>query len=138
MRACNQINHGIDAIPAEDVNRTVIAFAVLVTVLIWPGDHDQTVAALSTPDWPLFVTLGVVGAGMSFFLYIVGLHHTEPAVASIVAMIEPVTASLLGVMLLNESLAGLQLVGMGLILVSATVLSVYSSTQWRPSDRTTV
>ena len=113
-----------------------IAFAVLVTVLVWPGDLDQTVAALSTPDWPLFVTLGVIGAGLSFFLYIVGLHRTEPAVASIVAMVEPVTASLFGVVILNEGLAGLQLVGMGLILASVTVLSVYSRTQLRPSDTT--
>jgi drug/metabolite transporter (DMT)-like permease len=116
----------------------VIAFAALVTVLIWPCDLDQIVAVLSTPAWPLFIALGVLGAGLSFFLYIIGLHHTEPAVASIVAMIEPVTASLFGFVVLDESLAGLQLVGMGLILVSVTGLSVYSSARWRPSGPTTL
>jgi len=115
-----------------------IAFAVLVFVLIWPGDLDQTVAVLNAPDWPLFVTLGVIGAGLSFFLYIVGLHHTKPAVASIVAMIEPVTASLFGVVVLSENLAGLQVVGIGLILVSVTVLGVHSSNRWRPSDPSTL
>jgi drug/metabolite transporter, DME family len=48
-------------------------------------------------------------------------------VASIVAMVEPVTASLFGVVVLNESLVGLQILGMGLILVTVAVLSVYSS-----------
>ena len=105
----------------------VIAFVVLVTILIGLGDADQTVAVLSTPSWPLFVVLGVLGAGLSFILYIVGLNHTAPAVASVVAMVEPVTASLFGVLVLNESLVGIQILGMGLILVTVTALSVYSS-----------
>jgi drug/metabolite transporter, DME family len=105
----------------------MIAFAGLCSILIWLADADQTVAVLSTPIWPLFAVLGVLGAGLSFTLYIVGLKHTAPAVASIVAMVEPVTASLFGVVVLNESLVGLQIFGMGLILVTVAVLSVYSS-----------
>jgi drug/metabolite transporter, DME family len=105
----------------------VIAFAVLAIILIWLGDADQTVAVLKTPSWPLFMVLGVLGAGLSFIFYIVGLKHTAPAVASIVAMVEPVTASLFGVVVLNESLVGLQIFGIGLILVTVTALSVYSS-----------
>ncbi len=107
----------------------VIAFAVLAAILIGLSDAEQTVAVLSTSSWPLFVVLGVLGAGLSFVLYIVGLNHTAPAVASIVAMVEPVTASLFGVVVLNESLAALQIFGMGLILVTVTALSVYSSVQ---------
>lgn len=105
----------------------VVAFAALVAVLFWPGDADQTVAVLSTPSWPLFAILGTLGAGLSFILYIVGLNHTAPAVASIVAMVEPVTASLFGVVVLDESLAALQILGMGLILVTVTALSVGAS-----------
>lgn len=104
----------------------VIAFAVLVTLLIWPTDSHQILAVLGTPDWPLFMTLGVLGAGLSFILYIVGLKHTAPTVAAIVAMVEPVTASLFGVVILNESLAALQILGMALILVTVTALSLYS------------
>lgn len=103
-----------------------IAFAVLATILIWPSDADQVVAALGAPSWPLFAVLGVLGAGLSFILYIVGLHHAAPAVASIVAMVEPVTASLFGVVVLNETLVGSQICGMALILVTATTLSVYT------------
>jgi drug/metabolite transporter (DMT)-like permease len=105
----------------------VIAFAVLAGVLVWLGNADQTVAVLTAPSWPLFVVLGVFGAGLSFVLYIVGLNHTAPAVASIVAMVEPVTASLFGVVMLNESLDALQVFGMGLILLTVTALSVHSS-----------
>jgi len=92
-----------------------------------PSDTGQVVGVLSTPDRPLFIVLGVLGAGLSFLLYIVGLRDTEPAVASIVAMIEPVTAALFGVLILSEALNGLQVIGMGLILVTVTALSVQSS-----------
>jgi len=112
----------------------VIAFAVLVTVLIWLSDKDQMVAVLSTPDWPLFAVLGVLGAGLSFVLYIVGLKRTEPTIASMVAIVEPVTASLFGIAVLNESLGGLQFFGMALILVTVTALSIYSSARRTPSD----
>jgi drug/metabolite transporter (DMT)-like permease len=107
----------------------VIAFAVLVAILIWPSDADQAVAVLGAPDWPLFAALGVLGAGLSFILYIVGLKHTAPTVASIVAMVEPVTASLFGVVVLHQSLAGSQLLGMALILVTVTALGVCSGTR---------
>ncbi|MFO8151825.1 DMT family transporter [Thioalkalivibrio sp.] len=103
-----------------------IAFGVLVLLLMLPGDNAQMVAVLSSTDWPLFAALGVFGAGLSFALYINGLRHTAPAAASIVAMIEPVTATLFGVMILHESLALVQILGMGLILVTVTALSVSS------------
>lgn len=103
-----------------------IAFAVLAAILIWPGESGQVAAVLSTPDWLLFAVLGVLGAGLSFILYVIGLNHTAPAAASIVAMVEPVTASLFGFVVLNENLAGLQILGMGLILVTVTALSVKS------------
>ncbi|MGY2461772.1 DMT family transporter [Vreelandella sulfidaeris] len=110
-----------------------IALTVLVIILIWPSDVGQTVAVLSTPDWPLFAVLGVLGAGLSFVLYIIGLNHTAPAVASVVAMVEPVTATLFGVVVLSETLVGPQILGMGLILVTVTALSVFSRSGRPPS-----
>lgn len=111
-----------------------IAFAVLVAILIWPSNGEQMVAVLGTPDWALFVGLGVLGAGLSFVIYIVGLKHTAPAVASIVAMVEPVTASLFGVAVLGETLVGVQVLGMGLILVTVTALSAYPGSGRTPVE----
>lgn len=114
----------------------VVAFSVLGIALIWPASAAQVIAVLGTPDWPIFLALGVLGAGLSFIFYIVGLNHTLPTVASIVAMVEPVTASLFGIVFLSESLEGIQLVGMGLILVTVTALSVYSNSAPGPTDQT--
>lgn len=105
----------------------VIAFSALVVVLVGVGDSGQIVEVLGTSSWPLFVTLGVLGAGISFILYIIGLNYTAPAVASIVAMVEPVTASLFGLAVLDETLVGVQVLGMGLILLTVTALSAVSS-----------
>ncbi|MEK6481074.1 DMT family transporter [Catalinimonas sp. 4WD22] len=106
-----------------------VAFTVLVITLIWPSDVSQAIEVLSSPDWLLFAALGVLGAGLSFIFYIGGLNNTAPTVASIVAMVEPVTASLFGVLVLDERLAVLQIVGMGLILITVTALSVYSNNE---------
>ena len=114
---------------------TVLAIILVGVILIRPGDVDQTMAVvtLNTPDWPLFVALGVLGAGLSFVFYIIGLKHTAPAVASIVAMVEPVTASLFGVVVLHESLVITQMIGMALILVTVTAMSVFSRATQPPA-----
>ena len=101
----------------------MIAFTVLVVLLGWQGGSEQIKEIPVSPSWPLFVVLGVFGAGLSFIAYIVGIKHTVPTVAAIVAMVEPVTASLFGVIILNESLAAMQILGMGLILYSVSLLA---------------
>ncbi|MFO7846544.1 MAG: EamA family transporter [Balneolaceae bacterium] len=111
-----------------------IAFTVLVLILIWPAGIGGVTEVLGTEDWPMFAALGILGAGLSFVLYVIGLNYTAPAVASIVAMVEPVTASLFGVVVLSESLNGLQLLGMGLILVTVTTMSVHSRSGKTPND----
>lgn len=104
----------------------VIAFAVLVVAVSGFVDRGQAVGALGSSALPLFIALGLLGAGVSFVMYVIGLNHTAPAVASVVAMVEPVTASLFGVLVLGESLVGIQLTGMAIILLTVTALSVHS------------
>lgn len=99
------------------------------------------------------VTLTAAGAGLlsalSYAVFLFGFKYAAPhgsppailviafivlatiliwlGVASIVAMVEPVTASLFSVVVLYESLAILQIVGMCVILIAVTALSIYSS-----------
>ncbi len=103
-----------------------IVFTLLAGLLLWPAEKEQILVALATSDWPLFIALGVLGAGVSFVLYVIGLRRTAPAVAAVVAMVEPVTASLFGVALLEEHLVWSQVAGMGLILLTVSALSASS------------
>lgn len=110
-----------------------IAFAVVVMILIRPDDAGQIAAVLSAPDMPMIAGLGVLGSGLSFILYVIGLNHITPVMASIMAMVEPVTASLFGVVVLHENLDGPQILGMALIIVTVNALSVHLNTGRRPS-----
>lgn len=103
-----------------------IAFTVLALVLLLPADIPQTISVINAPELPLFVALGILGAGLSFMLYVFGIKHAAPALASMVAMVEPVTATLFGVAVLGESLGIIQMVGMGIILITVTALSLSS------------
>ena len=103
-----------------------VAFTVLAIALLLPTDINQAVSVISAPELPLFVALGILGAGLSFLLYVVGIKHAAPALASMVAMVEPITATLFGVAVLNESLGVIQMVGMGIILLTVTALSISS------------
>lgn len=104
-----------------------IAFSTLIVVLGSIMNAEQAERVLSSVDWPLLAVLGVLGGGVSFIFYIVGLRQTAPAVASIVAMVEPVTAALFGVIILGEVLVGTQMLGMAVILVTVTALGVNSN-----------
>ncbi|MDG4812784.1 DMT family transporter [Hydrogenovibrio sp. 3SP14C1] len=110
----------------------VIAFATLVVVLIGLSNKAQMILVMSTPDWPLFLVLGVLGSGVSFIIYFIGLKRTSVTTASVVAMVEPVTAALFGILVLNETLISSQIVGIALIMITVTALSIYSRTRHTP------
>jgi drug/metabolite transporter, DME family len=104
-----------------------IAFFSLCLLLFLFADKDQATAVLTSSDIGWFLLLGIVGAGLSFIFYLIGIRRTSPTTASMVAMVEPVTASLFGVLLLGDHLTLIQILGMVVILVTITVLSVKQS-----------
>ncbi len=104
-----------------------IAFFIFCIILFLFADINEAAAVLTSNDIGWFLLLGIVGAGISFILYVIGIRLTTPSKASMVAMVEPVTASLFGVLLLGDHLTLIQLVGMALILVTVTVVSVKTS-----------
>jgi drug/metabolite transporter (DMT)-like permease len=81
-------------------------------------------AAPFSDDVPLFLLLGLFGAGLSFFLYVIGLRTAAPVSVSLVAAVEPVTASLFALFVLGQGLAIGQWLGMLLILATVTALSI--------------
>ncbi|MBU8906655.1 DMT family transporter [Desertibacillus haloalkaliphilus] len=104
-----------------------IAFFSFCLILFLFTDNDEVASVITSSDIGWFLLLGIVGAGISFILYVIGIRWTAPTTASMVAMVEPVTASLFGVLLIGDHLTIIQLLGMVLILVTITVLSVKQS-----------
>lgn len=116
--------------PAPSV--LAIAFATASLLLLPIIDHGQAVTVPVSDDVVWFVLLGSLGAGLSFYCYIAGLRHTLPTTASIVAMVEPVTAAIFGLLVLDDALSAAQVAGMALILGAVTGLSILQN---RPSHR---
>ncbi|OIJ08178.1 EamA family transporter [Anaerobacillus arseniciselenatis] len=108
-----------------------IAFFSFCLILFLFTDKKEAASVMASSDIGWFLLLGIVGAGISFIFYVIGIRWTAPTTASMVAMVEPVTASLFGVLIIGNDLTIIQLLGMALILVTVTVLSVkqYSSTE---------
>lgn len=104
-----------------------IAFFAFSLILLLFIDHHEAVSVIVSSDVGWFLLLGLVGAGVSFVFYVVGIKWTTPSTASMIAMIEPVTASLFGVLVFKDSLTFVQLIGMLLILATITILSVKQS-----------
>ena len=102
----------------------VIAFTVFVMILVPVADLSQAMAALRSADLGSFLLLGILGVGLSFAVYLPGLRRTPASLASMIAMVEPITASLFGLLILGEVLALSQWAGMAIIVVTVTALSV--------------
>ena len=104
-----------------------IAFFSFCLILFLFTDKNEAASVMTSSDIGWFLLLGIVGAGISFIFYVIGIRWTAPTTASMVAMVEPVTASLFGVLLIGDHLTIIQTLGMVLILVTITVLSVKQS-----------
>ncbi|WP_088036120.1 DMT family transporter [Evansella clarkii] len=104
-----------------------IAFFSFCLILYLFADNEETASVLTSSDIGWFLLLGIVGAGLSFILYVIGIRRTAPTTASMVAMVEPVTASLFGFLLLGDHLTTIQIIGMVIILLTVTILSVKRS-----------
>ena len=101
-----------------------IAFLTFCLILFLIADIDEAASVVTSKDIGWFLLLGILGAGISFIFYVIGIQWTAPTTASMVAMVEPVTASLFGFLVIGDHLSLIQLLGMALILITVIVLSV--------------
>lgn len=79
-------------------------------------------AALPTTPvgWLLIAYFGLVPTALAYTLFYTGLRALEASTASVVALLEPVVATAIGVALFHEHLSTLSLVGGVLLLLAVT------------------
>ncbi len=91
---------------------------VLLPVALW---FEQLPAALTGSQMLAYLWLGLVGTGFSYILWLRGvLRLSAPAVSSI-SLLSPVSATLLGLLVLQQKLDLQQSIGMLLVLVSVLI-----------------
>jgi len=106
-------------LPLAGVNFTVAAL-VLAPALAAPGVGQQIVLG-----WPWLLYLGAVTTAGAYAIYTIGLRDVTASVAGIASLMEPLTATLLGVFLFGEHLGTAGVVG-ALLLFSALGLLLTS------------
>lgn len=98
----------------------IAAIALIPTTKLW-GKLDM----LFNPHVLFYgIGLALFPTVLAFFLYTRGLEKTEGSKAAIIATVEPVVATLLGVLLYSERLGAIQIAGAFLILCSVIVVNI--------------
>lgn len=82
------------------------------------------VACMDARTIALSVALGIVCTVAPYILYTLGLSHVENGQASIIASIEPVTASVIGVVIFDEKMRVQGVIGMVLVIVALVICNV--------------
>jgi DME family drug/metabolite transporter len=107
--------------PAEVMAGTFTGGALLLTPLLLGADLGW----VATPRGGAAVLwLGVVTVGLGYLLYARGLRRLPAASVATLTLGEPVTAGLLGWVVLGERLGGLGLAGVGLVVAGLAVLAL--------------
>jgi drug/metabolite transporter, DME family len=73
--------------------------------------------------WGLLLYMGIVPTALAYSLFIVGMRTTPAPIASVLVLLEPLTAALLSWLLLGEWLGVLGIVGTAMLLIAIYLLS---------------
>jgi len=112
---------------------TFTAAAVLMLPLLaWTRDP----LAQAARGWPWLVYLGAVTTAGAYALYTLGLRRVPASVAGVMTLVEPLTATLLGVWLFGERLGPAGVAGAALLLSAIALLLPRGSTGRDGATRT--
>jgi drug/metabolite transporter, DME family len=100
-----------------------VAFGTGALVLLPVALLSGFVVTYSAQSWLLLIYLGVVPSALGYALFLTGMRSTPATVASIVTLVEPLTATLLAWVLFGERLTALGIVGALLLLGALVVLA---------------
>ncbi|WP_100961826.1 EamA family transporter [Bosea sp. FBZP-16] len=114
---------------------TTVAMAVgaaaLILISLLRGSFDA-VAQFAVPQWSAALYLGVIGAALTFYLWAFALGKASPTSVAVTVTVNPVTASLVAAVLLNEPIGwnlviGIVVVGIGIWLATTDGQGVRAS-----------
>lgn len=94
-----------------------VAAAVLLPVLAGPDVGRQLALG-----WPWLLYLGAVTTAGAYAIYTIGLREVPASVAGVAALVEPLTATLLGVLVFGERLGAAGVAGAGLLFAALGLL----------------
>ena len=117
--------HGYGALPSDESVLVILGggAAGFVALALVAGSSAAILDPVGTPGaWPYLLLGGVVGAGIPTTLFIVGVRRIGGVRTSILAMLEPVTGTILAALVLGETLRPVQVVGGALVIAAGIIL----------------
>ena len=106
------ISKGANAVLAPTIS--YFAGSILLMIVVRPNYADLVT---NTNNLLLALYLGIFTFALANGLQLIGLRHLTPPVAATLFLADPLTATFLGIFVLGESLAGIQVIGLLLVLV---------------------
>ncbi len=104
----------VDALTFTAWQLTAGGLLLLPVIFVTP----VRLADLTTGNLLGLAYLGLIGAALTYVIWLNGIAKLQPVAVSILGFFSPVTATILGWYFLNETLNGLQLAGIGIVLGS--------------------
>jgi len=105
-------------LPLAAATFTLAALLITPVLLVEASVRRPLVEA-----WPLLVYLGVGPTALAYVLFTVGLRRVPATTAGVVSLLEPLTATTLGVMVFGESLGAVGMAGAALLLAALLLLA---------------
>lgn len=108
---------------------SMVAGVLLLAVVAGSQGALSQVPQFTRGGWLALLFLGTFGGAVGFSLWIWALERSTPSRVAVFLTLNPVTAILLGVLLLNEPVTGAFLIGL------AGVLGGIALANWQPTRR---
>jgi DME family drug/metabolite transporter len=105
-------------LPLAAATFTLAALLITPVLLAEPSVRRPLAEA-----WPLLVYLGVGPTALAYILFTAGLRRVPATTAGVVSLLEPLTATTLGVMVFGESLGPAGMAGAALLLAALLLLT---------------
>lgn len=117
---------------------TVIGFAVGTVCLLPMALLEGLLPDMERPAWTLGLILyvGAVPTALAYTLFFIGLGVVRATTASVVALVEPLTAAVIGILVFGERLNAIVLTGTALLLFAVLFLAAGEGSGRVPSRRT--
>jgi DME family drug/metabolite transporter len=77
-------------------------------------------------SWPLLAYLGLVPTALAYTLFYTGLKSLQASTAAVIALIEPLLASALGVLVVHEVLTPISLTGAAVLLTAVVLHALHA------------
>ena len=105
-----------------------LMFSAIASVEFCEWDKCRTAISAKPALIAFFLLFGLISTMLPYIFYTLGLNGMEAGKASIIASIEPVTATVLGIVVFHESMSLMGILGAVIVIISIVIVNIGDAT----------